>query len=344
MTAANALEAPVNQNGLHPQEAEENRTDLEMLGSAISRTFPEFTGEMAATAAAVLMHFSPAFATRTVAIFRETKEASTADIDLLKRELLRCARLHYENESAPFDATRGGRNNLDTVINDMGLLHDAPPHGVPAAWSWANVPRLGLGNNPGEWTQFTAWGQIYEAANGNNATNTRLEIKDLEAFYLSRRDNQWHKLQGAMAGQSGGKLHGARYVEDFANNENRAADTREEPDGGLSVTLDKGHNFHFYPAARAEIDPEDIAGVFATARARTIVADPNQPDDRANARYLMNVGADYWLKDAHWDHLKNNNDAGIGRFKYVTPAWQSFNMTTLSGVALRRNPPPMNDQ
>jgi hypothetical protein len=54
------------------------------------------------------------------------------------------------------------------------------------------------------------------------------------------------------------------------------------------------------------------------------------------------MGGDYWLNlNAQWDNFKTNGGIAIGRFKYVKPGWQSFNMTTLPEATLRSNPPPI---
>ncbi len=79
-----------------------------------------------------------------------------------------------------------------------------------------------------------------------------------------------------------------------------------------------------------------------TVQARLILDGPSGPDDRAQARYLLDVGADYWQSlTAQWDNWETNGDAAIGRFKYVGSEWRAFNMTTLSGEELQANPPPL---
>ena len=51
-----------------------------------------------------------------------------------------------------------------------------------------------------------------------------------------------------------------------------------------------------------------------------MVAEPARADDRAQARYLLCMGADYWTTlDASWSNFTTNGDVGIGRFKYVRP-------------------------
>jgi hypothetical protein len=228
-------------------------------------------------------------------------------------------------------------NSVETVIADMTLPHEGHPHGVPASYDWANGPRVGLGNSPGAFRALIAWGQLYEDAAGNPATNTRVAVRDLRAYVLSRATGTWRLVQSSTA------VEGSAYREDFVDDVNRSADIRPEPDGGISVTAGGGFNFHFWPTTgRVAIAPDDVGGVFTTVQARLVVGDPTRGDDRAKARYLLDVGADYW-KDltADWDHFATNGDVGIGRFKYVRADWQSFNMTSLDADTLRRNPPPL---
>jgi hypothetical protein len=218
----------------------------------------------------------------------------------------------------------------------MRLPHEGRPSGVPATYDWALRPRLGMGNNPGNFAAFIAWGQLYEAAEKNPATNTRVEIRNIRAYYLSKKDQKWYLLQNATA------VEGAFYTEDFVDNLNKPSDARREAGGGISVTAGRGYNYHFWPPSRVMLTKDDIGGIFTTVQARLILADPQKTDDRASAKYLLSMGADYWLSlSAQWDNFKTNADVGIGRFKYVKPEWRAFNMSTVPEAELRRNPPPL---
>lgn len=228
-------------------------------------------------------------------------------------------------------------NSLENLIEDVTLPHEGRPMGVPSHYDWVAAPRMGRGNEPRNFRALLAAGVVYEDAAGNPATNTRVQIRNVRAFYLSKRDRQWHLLQASES------VEGAAFRQDFANNNSQPASMRREPDGGLSVTVSPGHNFHFWRAGgRSPIDPNDIAGVFTTVQARLIKNDPKRADDRHKARYLLSMGGDYWLDEtAPWDHFKTNADIAFGRFKRVTPHWQSFNMSTLPAAALKKNPPPL---
>lgn len=227
-------------------------------------------------------------------------------------------------------------NSIEIIINDMKLPHEGRPHGVPTSYDWALRPRLGMGNNPGTFRAMVAWGQVFEDLNGNPAANTRVQIRDIKAYMLSKGDNQWHLLQNSHL------VEGGAFREDFVDDISKPADIRYEEDGSISVTAGGGYNFHFWTPARTSIDPNDIAGIFTTVQARLVINNPSQADDRSQARYLLDMGGDYWLDlSAQWDNWETNGDIGIGRFKYVTTEWQSFNMITLSEEEIRQNPPPL---
>lgn len=227
-------------------------------------------------------------------------------------------------------------NTLQTVINDMRLPHEARPRGV--FHDWARGPRMGKGNDPGGFAAFHAWGHVYEAADGSGAQNVRVQIRNIRAYILSKTTGEWRLLQSSES------VEGAHYREDYAGNVSKPAELRPEPSGGVSVTADKGYNFHFWTAGgRSSIDPEDVAGVFTTVQARLVLGDPAGPDERDLARYVLGMGGDYWLSlDAEWkEDWSTVGDAAIGRHKVVRPHWRSFNMTTLSADELRENPPPL---
>ncbi|MEM1096712.1 MAG: hypothetical protein AAGJ10_19100 [Bacteroidota bacterium] len=228
-------------------------------------------------------------------------------------------------------------NSVEEIVNDRVRPHEGLPHGA-THFDWGKAPRMGMGNDPGDFTAMIPWGQLYEDVQGNPATNSRVQIRNLEAYILRKSDGQWHRTH------SDAVVEGAAYREDFVNDINKPADARPEPDGGgLSVTAGDGFNYHFWSrVGRVSIDPDDIAGVFITAQARLVLTDPDGPDDRESARYLLGVGGDYWESlTAEWDQWTTNGDIAIGRFKYVTPEWRAFNMITISATETRQNPPPI---
>lgn len=228
---------------------------------------------------------------------------------------------------------------LQEIINDMKLPHEGNPHGVPSSYNWARSPRVGMGiNMPEGWNAATAWGQVYEAAEGNPATNTRVQLRNMRMYYFSKSQQKWITLQSTTS------VSGGAYTENFAGNANRPADTRNESGngGGISVTAGDGYNYHFWPTGqRVTLDRNDIAAIYSTCQARLIVGDKSKPDDRDSARYLLSVGGDYWYNTSiGWAEFKTNGDWAIGRFKYVKKEWRSFSGWAGDESILRKNPPP----
>jgi hypothetical protein len=228
-------------------------------------------------------------------------------------------------------------NSIATIIYDMTPPHEGKIRGISTSVSWVAGPRVGMGNDSKGFKAMTAWGQLYEDSTGNPATNSRVQIKNIKAYMLSKRDGKWHLLQSSEI------VDGDAYREDYAGNVNKPADIRYEQDGSISVKAGQGYNFHFWsPNGRVSINPDDVNGIFTTVQARLVTDNPQQADDRSKARYLLSVGADYWLNlSAQWDQWTTNGDIGIGKFKYVTTTWQAFNMITLSPSEIRQNPPPI---
>ncbi len=228
------------------------------------------------------------------------------------------------------------QTTLDEIVNDMILPHEGRPHGVPSSADWSYKPRIGAVEPPADWNAAIAWGQLYEWSAGNPATNTRVQIKDLELYYLSKIDHKWHLLQKSA------RVGGANYVEDFHDDLNKPADIKYPVDGGVSVTCGGGYNFHFWPTSgRIKFPANEVAGCFVTVKARLILANPSGNDDRDSAKFVMSVGGDWWLSlTAAWDQWKTNADMGIGRFRFVTPEWKSFNMYSVPKDTIIQNPPP----
>jgi hypothetical protein len=252
--------------------------------------------------------------------------------------LVQASPLRWGGRDASPSSAQANSDKLETMIGDMSLPHEARPSGVPDSYDWSRGPRLGRGNDPGTFVRLIAWGHLYEAVGSNPASNTRVQLKDIETWLLSRATGEWTLLQASEV------VAGAAFREDYSDNANVPADIRLEAEGGVSVTAGGGYNFHFWPTSgRAPIDPVDVAGVVTRVRARLILDDPNRPDDRSSARYILGMGADYWRKeDSQYSaDFRDVADLGIGRFRFVTREWQSFYMHTLSPEQLQDNPPPL---
>ena len=72
---------------------------------------------------------------------------------------------------------------------------------------------------------------------------------------------------------------------------------------------------------------ETLVGLLADEDTRDLILDnPNGPDNRSQARYLANTGADWWrTTTAPFGDGTNNPGVGQSRFTYVTSNWTAIN-------------------
>lgn len=229
------------------------------------------------------------------------------------------------------------KNSVQLILDDMTLPHEPRPAGVPVSYDWGLKPRVGMGNDSKGFRAFIPWGQLYEAEGGNPAKNTKVELRTLKGYWLSKKTGKWSLL--STSDREG--IEGNAYVADFKDDVNKPSGARVVGKG-VVVGAGGGYNYHFWPKnGRVSIDPDDIAGIFTTCEARLVRDDPAKPDDRDRARLVLSIGGDYWKAlDSQWDQLKTNGDAGIGRFRLVRKEWGWFNMCTLPAERLKANPPP----
>ena len=227
------------------------------------------------------------------------------------------------------------------IWDDMHLAHEGKPHGIPSYFDFAQGPMIKDVTESGveDFQAMAWWGQVYEALEGNSSINTRVELKNYRAFYLSRLDNKWYKLSVIE-----NITEGAGYPEDYQDdNLHPGGDMiRFESNGHISCKPGSGFNFHFY-TPRTLINPSDIAQIATSFDAKLIMADSNGVDDRNIAKFVASCGADVWKNmTVSWaSDFSNNKDIGMWRFKYVTNDWQTFTfLTDMSLEELGQNPPP----
>lgn len=230
-------------------------------------------------------------------------------------------------------------NSLQTIKNDMLLPHEGVLNGLPSQVDWSEYPRLGWGNNPPlDWFAMIPWGQVYRDTKPFRASNTRIQLRRFQAWHLDSNDN-WVKWMETS------DIFGKHYYEDYRDDLNVNAEIRSEDSGGISVSFRDGYNFHFWAKnGRTSMDPSDIKGVWISLEGRLILNDPNMEDDRSQANFLLGIGGDYWRSlTVEWDNFQSSGDIAIGRMRYLSNDWESFNMHTLTSEQLENNPPPFAD-
>lgn len=248
--------------------------------------------------------------------------------------------------------TAQAATTIDEVINSMSPNITSEAQVIDPRYEWQQrpmvitpaprgdaIPSWWTGNRP-EWTNLAiSWFQVFEAQ-GNGATNSRVQVKNIKVYTLSEATRKWQEVDSretpdvdlwkypfALEGSNSGK--------------------RSESSGGISLKPTYPFFHHGYGTTKS-INGPDVRAVYVSMEFRLVVEDTNKPDDRASARYVVNAGADYHPGNGQggWS-LGYAPGIGQGRMMLATNEWRTATMlvpTTRNGATLeemRTNPPPM---
>lgn len=212
-------------------------------------------------------------------------------------------------------------NSVAMIKQAMSGTHEGASPELPA------VNRLSAGpfkvaTAPADAKALGGYGHIFTSAD-NTATNTRIHLRNFETYVRSA--GKWNRVQ--FSGKVKGKTYAANYVGAGQDCTLANGCLRAEDDGGVSFKPVAGRFLHFWPEAaftQSLITPAQVEAIFTTVQTR-LVKDGAGPDDRANAKYLANVGA-LWIGDkwAATDYVRDAypaiadlKDAGNGRLTFV---------------------------
>jgi hypothetical protein len=244
----------------------------------------------------------------------------------------------------------GTLNTIDTIVSDMRLKNDAVLRYYenrtvgwyvgPGIVQLGNDPRM---TNAPDWFKSSypsmindtymramlPWLVIFDGVD-HNATNTRVHLRNMRAFYKSRSTGEWRSL-GMSPGASGFNTSKTNLVGGSI-----PEDKRKNADGSVEIKPPSDTRFAWHgwwDAGKVTINPTDIQAVFVTVQARLTVDNPAQADDRSRSQYLLQTGADYYY-DAAWQWTVGQPGVGTSRSKLVKNDWQAFNMMTFTDVGL----------
>lgn len=273
-------------------------------------------------------------------------------------------------QAAPSQNTgsQGTVNSVQEIIDDMRLYNEGALAGVDMGMGWANGPGfVVMGNNPrgsntpsywqpantyfksnAYWNAINPWLVVFDGV-GNQATNTRVQIRPIKIYMKRRSNNRWEQVMSV-------PVSGEDYPKHLQGSNTSVPNIRNNADGSRSLKPQgRDRVFHGWGDVR-NFDSWDVKAIVVTLQARLVVDDTSKPDDRHLAKYLIHVGADYYPETS----TRVNETApayyfpgvGVSRSKYVRNEWRSFNFATIdagrpepggsiSTQEFRDNPPPL---
>ena len=217
----------------------------------------------------------------------------------------------------------------DVLDSVYGLYHEAVPN-CSEANDWKHAPRPGGENGlkPASWKALGIWSTIYAQENTKRSVNTGIEFKNMKIYGYSKRRG-WVFIEHA-------NPVGAFYDENFVNDYHTNFEGKyfnNKLDKSTRILLDKetkGFNYHpFGEQTDLEaIDMLDIEYVYSTLEIRLFTWDQNKPSDIEDAKYVANIGGDWWVeKGATWKpDWSANKDVSLGQFRTLTKEWKTLEM------------------
>ncbi len=195
--------------------------------------------------------------------------------------------------------------------------------GTPNWWNPANS----YFKSDAWWQVLLPWMVIFDGE-GNAATNTRVEMRYLKAYVKSRSTGQWTQV-------ASGQVDGSNYPKSLQGVNVAPPSIRAESGGTISVKPPNGDAvFHGWCCGGRPINGPDVAAVYVTMQARLVLDNAGLPDDRAAAKYLIQIGGDYYptattsVTEFAPDYY--NPGVGLSRSKLVSNQWQSFSFSTIN--------------
>lgn len=200
---------------------------------------------------------------------------------------------------------------IDQIKADMGL-NEAPLMNTTRTTSWAKAAYISMGKVPrGDatpywwtpsnpslktneyWDVITPWFVIYPAE-GHSARNVRVKVSSVTA-YVMLKNGTFKQLN--IQGDGKPKWY-MNFKFDLGGDIGKTS-PRIEADGQLSFKLTDAFNPIHGTIERIDllkngINPSDIESIVVSAKTQLITDNPAGIDDRANAKILFSVGADYY--------------------------------------------------
>ena len=163
-------------------------------------------------------------------------------------------------------------------------------------WKYAPRPGADNGKKPASWKALGIWATIYQQDSHELSKNTGIEFKNMKLYGYSKRLG-WRLIEHA-------NPTGSFYDENFTNDssKNFTSNFFNSKDTKTSkVKLDtktKGFNYHPFGEQNdlTEIDMLDIEYVFSRMDIRLVTWDTTLPSDIDDAKYVANIGADWWVE------------------------------------------------
>lgn len=249
--------------------------------------------------------------------------------------------------SAPAEPAGAGGEGPRTIGFDLkehllasatGAASEAPPAGVPSHWDWVAAATTTRTTPPGpQYSHSNYWGALFRGLSDVTPPNTLVQLRACSMWFLREGSTDWTEADASP------KLDGSTFSPAYAAGGPAPSILVQLPTG-LDVVPAEGHIYHFWQDNGYQPTPQTVREIVVNCQARLAMHDPSAADDRAQADYLVHVGADF--RDPTDPSCQNDQNIcpswGVGRLERVTNDWRNHTFHSLtpqdlsSGVPLPR--------
>lgn len=201
----------------------------------------------------------------------------------------------------------GAQNVGDTLLAcQPGTSSEAAPYGVPSYWSWVAGAVVGDDlNHSDPYTHVNYWGAVFRGESNTTPSNTEVQIANTTFWVLYHGATSWVKIQGQTPPNLGGGTFSPTYEGGGPN-----ATLRHTTEGTFVVPA-PGYIWHFWYGNSYQPCDNNIREMLVNSQVRLVKKNAGGTDDRAQADYLIHLGAD----------MRNPGDPGCANDGYVCPSF-----------------------
>jgi hypothetical protein len=246
-----------------------------------------------------------------------------------------------EDTSTPSTAVTFQQLKEDnTVVHEMSPLPIIPEYWGWALHGWPWQEDCGPRNMPDDGSdRHNPWGQLLPDPSTPTNLNAGIELGPMVFYVQFKSTGEWKTYEHGLP--NGGYVFVSG--DNLPEAPNTAYNPIPGPGGGLFHKMGMGNwvqnqGTHWWPGHEHEyLKNSDIKHLAVSVTARVVLEDPDGPDDRDQARYLIGIGMDRRAADG----CCNTGGTLMSRHRYVTNEWQTFTMHDICPDMVEIERPPI---
>ncbi len=242
-------------------------------------------------------------------------------------------------QDASGTANAGAPSALDVSAHLLASAEGSPSEaaaaGVPSSWEWvAGATGTSTSSPDGAHTHANYWGALFRGPSDSTAKNTQVALRNCSMWFLEESAQAWSNTAAAV------ELAGSTFSPTYA-------DSGPDPivlgqlATGINVVPAAGHIWHFWQGNGFQPVNRAVREVLTNCQSRLALRSASGADDRAEADYLLHMGADW--RDPNDPSCENDNyicpSWGVSRLERVKSTWRNHTFHSMTEADMAEGAP-----